>query len=154
MTTSSSLPSFPSTLSWSKDDSTLKVKYSSSVGPYLVGRSKLKQSPLFYLSLSPFSTAPYLPSCCMSHSCPSTGCPTIRHLTSSSSSSSSLCRYRNRKVDVKQNICLTGSESCAFNTALILTSSCAPEPIADDDERVACVRQRETNAHSVMRFDC
>ncbi|XP_028269089.1 ARF GTPase-activating protein GIT2a isoform X10 [Parambassis ranga] len=67
VTTSSSLPSFPSTLSWSKDDSTLKVKYSSSVGPCIVGRSKLTQSPLFYLS---FSTATYLPSCCMSHPLP------------------------------------------------------------------------------------
>lgn len=75
MTTSSSLPSFPSTLSWLKEDSSLQVKYTCI---RLASPGKLwKSTWIPFLAVPPLWPAcvqlstPALP--CMSHS--STGCP-------------------------------------------------------------------------------
>lgn len=62
MTTSSSLPSFPSTLSWSKDESAQKVKYILTRSTRLVGRSISTRSH-FHLS-TPSLTSLCPPICC------------------------------------------------------------------------------------------
>eukprot|EP00064_Thunnus_orientalis_P015865 superscaffoldBa00003027_g15926 len=77
VTTSSSLPSFPSTLSWSKDESIQKVKYiltrSTPCGTQQIHWEPLTSSSSSITFLSLPYAVPYLPPRCMSH--PFTGCP-------------------------------------------------------------------------------
>lgn len=89
MTTSSSLPSFPSTLSWSKEESAQKVKYTL-IQPTSCGMQQIPSEPFFYLFPLPhlaLSSFMLLPPCCMSHPVPRC------HHHQPSPASSSWCGY-------------------------------------------------------------